>query len=381
MMMSQRLGSRCVWLLAALALLGSLSAAGRAAAQGEPQGDAQGGPQALAADCSVTPMTPEQRAVFWGTAEDPPAEVLMGVRQELYGTHFYVSDEKHPELFIPHIENNSGAYIGIGSDQAYLYIGWAKPQVAWVIDYDPHIVAMHLIQHAFFKEADTFEDFLKLWRTSQKENALALIDKHYNEHPDKKLIKDVLEKGQARIPVRMRHLRELFSAVGIKSYMNDEATYKFVRDMVRNGCIRPMLGDLLAENGLRGIGEAAHKLGVPVRVLYLSNAEEYWKYNDGYRGNIRSLPFDDKSVVLRTQGSGVNHDYRYNVQPALKYMEWLDAGWAKSTYMIVEKVTVKDENHFPLTVFTLGAEEGKAAYEERRAKEKKKPKKPKAEEE
>jgi hypothetical protein len=337
---------------------------------------AEGDIPPLAADCSKTPMGPEQREVFWGTAEDPPAEVLMGVRQELYGTHFYVSDEKRPNLFIPYIENKGGAYIGIGSDQAYLYIGWSRPQVAWTIDYDPHIVAMHLIQQAFFKEADTVDDFFKLWRTSQKETALGLIEKYYSTHPDKKLLKDVLEKGQARIPVRMRHLRELFSAVGVKSYMNDEATYAFVRDMVRNGCIRPMLGDLLAENGLRGIGEAASKLGVPVRVLYLSNAEEYWKYNDGYRNNIRSLPFDDQSVVLRTQGSGVNHDYRYNVQPALKYVDWLNDGWAKSVYMIIEKVTVRDEEHFPITFFELNAEEGKAAIEARRAKDKK-PKKPK----
>lgn len=326
----------------------------------------------LAADCSVTAMTDPQREIFWGTAQDSAPEILLGVRPELYGTHFYVSDEKHPELFIPHIENKGGAYIGIGSDQAYLYIGWSRPQVAWVIDYDPHIVAMHLIQHTFFQEAETVDDYFKLWRNSNEAAALALIEKYYSAHPDKKLIIDVLEKGQARIPVRMRHLRELFTSLGTKSYMNDPAIYSFVRGMIKNGCIRPMLADLLAENGLRGIGEAATKLGVPVRVLYLSNAEEYWKYNDGYRSNIKSLPFDENSVVLRTQGSGVNHDYRYNVQPALKYAEWLADGWASSVYTIVEKVTVRDENHFPLTVFDLGVEEGKAAIQARRDKEKKK---------
>jgi hypothetical protein len=70
--------------------------------------------------------------------------------------------------------------------------------------------------------------------------------------------------------------------------------------------------------------------------LYLSNAEEYWdRYSKTYRANIRALPFDDRSVVLRTLLTwSVNMDYRYNVQRASNYVEWLDRDWLRHVRQI-----------------------------------------------
>ena len=102
---------------------------------------------------------------------------------------------------------------------------------------------------------------------------------------------------------------------GTPTYLSDQATYDFIRNLIKNGCVRPLLVDLLADKGMKGIGEAMTKVGLPVRTLYLSNAEEYWTYTDQFRANVRGLPTDAKSLALHTQSSNANEDYRYNAQP------------------------------------------------------------------
>ena len=50
-----------------------------------------------------------------------------------------------------------------------------------------------------------------------------------------------------------------------------------------------------------GIADAARRMGVPVRIIYFSNAEEYFKaYTPAFRNNVTALPADEKSLVLRT---------------------------------------------------------------------------------
>ena len=56
--------------------------------------------------------------------------------------------------------------------------------------------------------------------------------------------------------------------------------------------IRRMTVDLTRNKGVKGIGDAALDLGVPIRVVYLSNAEQYWKtYPEQFRDNMLALPF------------------------------------------------------------------------------------------
>ena len=47
---------------------------------------------------------------------------------------------------------------------------------------------------------------------------------------------------------------------------------------------------------------------MPLNVLYLSNAEEFWAYTDGYRAGVKALPFGRDAVVLRTIVLGDAHE-------------------------------------------------------------------------
>ena len=275
---------------------------------------------------AAVPALPEdQKAIFWGSPEDKPAEKLLGITEDFVGRHYITGDEWNPQLWLPFIKDLGGGYIGVGSDQAYLFLGWVKPDFAWFIDYDPMVVALHAVYRAFLLESDTPDAFLRLWAPANQNEALDRITHYYPNDSRLKLYKELYTRNRGNIHYRLTLLRKKLDKDKVVNYLSDPATYTFVRDMVRSGRVRPMSANLLESKGIVGIGEAAKKLGVTIHALYLSNAEEYWPYGAQFRTNIRSLPFDAKTRIIRTLSSfSVNKDYRYNTQPGLLYQAWLE---------------------------------------------------------
>lgn len=84
-----------------------------------------------------------------------------------------------------------------------------------------------------------------------------------------------------------------------------------------------MAGNLVGPSSLQSAAAAARALGVPVRVVYFSNAEEYFMYVPQFVANVEAFPVDDSSVVLRTIYSKdwVHADqlWAYQVQPMADY--------------------------------------------------------------
>lgn len=313
------------------------------------------------ADCSVTPPSPAMHDILWGTLSDAKPELLDGVRPDKFGQHYYVSDEGHADRFKSYIENSGGGYVGIASDQAYLYIGWARPQFAWTVDYDDEVVGMHQLQQAFIAASATPDEYKAMWRNDHAHAAKAIIAQIAKDDRDKKRLLHILGQGQPRMRRRFGRLEK--NLAGTPSYLTDQATYDFLRNLIKNGCVRPLLVDLLADKGMKGIAEAMTKVGLPVRTLYLSNAEEYWNYTEQFKANIRGLPRDERSLVLHTQSSNANEDYRYTVQPLGNFVAWLDDGWAKNINMIVSRVPVKGPSDFPVRKFETTPEQARAERE------------------
>jgi hypothetical protein len=135
----------------------------------------------------------------------------------------------------------------------------------------------------------------------------------------------------------LQQVRSTLEAERIPSWLTDQATYDFVRESVVAGRVRPMVANLLADRALAGIAVTSERLEVPIRAVYLSNAEEYWqRYSNQYRENMASLPFDETSVVLRTVATyEQNLDYHYNVQGAASYLAWLRDPRIREVYQIV----------------------------------------------
>ena len=89
--------------------------------------------------------------------------------------------------------------------------------------------------------------------------------------------------------------------------------------MMKADRVRFLRGDLLGPTTVRGVAAAAERLGVPIRIAYLSNAEEFFRYTDDFRASFTALPADADSVVLRTTGlyrlpTSIGR-WNYQVQP------------------------------------------------------------------
>ena len=295
------------------------------------------------------PLSPEAHALFWGSVEDDPPEVLNATRPDLEGRHYLYCDELNLHLFNEWIDNINGGYCGVGSDQAYLFMGMQRPHLVWLTDYDPWIRHLHWAYHAFFRAAEDFETFLSYWDDDAEDRAEQVIRETYEGRDDVDDIVFVYGEARNDIERRFRRLGDIMPDAGIPSFVTDQETYEFVRQMVINERVRPMIANLLDDEALVGIAEVARELDVPVRIFYLSNAEDYWEYPDQFRVNFNTLYFDDQSVILRTDAKKRrNNDYAYCAQPALLFQQWLQQDYVVEIDDVWPRERVRDANHIPV---------------------------------
>lgn len=254
------------------------------------------------------PLSDAERAIFLGSDEDvldkPKCEAggKKRVTLKCRDQESYVrTNEWHLDEFEPYIRGLGGAYVGIGSDQGLTLIAWSRPELAWFLDYDIAVVAMNKVVRAFVLHAEDPEAFVALWKKGRtaKNAARALLEQEYAADPDL----DLLVETHA---MYRDHMRRYFTKMLRYAerprhfhFLHDPAGYAYVRAMYQHGRIRILGGDLLRDKAIAGIAAAAKQLGQTVRVLYLSNAEQYWNYTQVFRDNMRALPLDDRSVVLR----------------------------------------------------------------------------------
>lgn len=318
----------------------------------------------LLPDGTIRPLTEAQRAVLWGFAEDAAPEVLDTVMEENEGQHFLYSDELHLYNFQARMADLGGMYVGVGSDQAYLFMGWQRPTIAVLADYDPWISALHRSYLAFFERAEDRAAFRTWWSPDSSELAQQTLREEYADRADLDLILSVYRTARGKVNRRLGEISRMGSIT--PTFMSDDAQFQYVRQLILAGRVRPMVGNLLDSPGYTNIGDAARRLGVPVRNVYTSNAEDYWGYSAQFRDNMRALPFDEQSIITRTRATKPrNQDYRYQQQPALNFVRWLDSG-TRSCRTMWGYASVR-EDEFPITWFTeepeVAAAEGSTVNE------------------
>lgn len=281
------------------------------------------------------PLTEAQVEILFGTAQDEAPEHRGGVTAERQDQHYLAGNERTLHAFYPMIKDVGGGYVGVGTDQAYLFMSWARPEIAWLVDYDPAVVEVHELYRLFFEAAATPEEFMALWDKPAREQALAVIAAAHDERKTKTLRRWYLGY-RGWIHRRLVAVARTMERTDVPSYLTHQDHYDFIKEMLEQHRVRPMVVNLLERKGLPGVGEAAKQLGVPIRLLYLSNAEEYWpRYPKQYRETIAALPFADDATVLRTLLIwNVNTDYRYNTQPVSNYVQWLAKPYIDDVYDI-----------------------------------------------
>ncbi|MCA9526987.1 MAG: hypothetical protein KC549_11910 [Myxococcales bacterium] len=307
---------------------------------------------ALAVDVPAPtgPLTPEQKALFEGVAEDAPPEKLNAVREDLEGRHYLTCDENWIDKWEPRFRDLGGIYTGVGTDQAYVFIGWMKPTLTYFTDYDPWVGRVHQIYAVAFAESETIDDFIKWWDPKEKKATEArLLEKLPGEVAERKKTLVVFHNAMAKIRRRLVRVRGWFKERKVASFLTDPAEYAWVRQHVLDGRARPLLCNLLDDRCFKSVGEQSRALGVPVRAIYTSNAEGYWNYPQQFRDNMAAMNFDEKSLIFRTLASKKrNGDYRYNTQTGASFQAWLANG-AKNVNQIVPWTAIKGEDDIPVT--------------------------------
>lgn len=244
------------------------------------------------------------------------------------GNHYWISNEDHLELFHDAVKDKGGLYIGVGSDQNYLLGAWARAEVLVLMDFDQSIVDLHRVYRVLFRKAETPEAFLRLWSQESKPEVRRLIEEGY---PDKKERVPVLRAyGIARWAVerRLHRVVEQMKKAQLPCFLVDADEYAHIRRLFQEDKVFMVRGDLTARRTVSALGRAAVQAGMKVGVLYLSNAEQYFPYDAQYRSNIRELPLDENSVVVRTSGQrGITHVkgtyYHYDTQSGTSFLAWL----------------------------------------------------------
>ena len=185
---------------------------------------------------------------FWDSPEDAAPAVRGGMNKRLSDLHYVVGNEYALHAFHDDVKDLGGGYVGVGSDQAYLLIGWQKPELAWLIDYDPTVKEIHRIYAALFAAAPTPARFYRLFFASHTDAALAALEATHGPDEARALGRLYL-KHRRLIRLRLWHVRARLKEAETPSYLTDQEIYDGIRSRVLQRRIRPMVVDSDRELG------------------------------------------------------------------------------------------------------------------------------------
>jgi hypothetical protein len=299
------------------------------------------------------PMSDAQRKAFFGTPEDvlkkKPCKgnkrVTLHCRDK---EHYVVSNESHHELYRGPLKGIRGGYIGVGSDQNFTLMSFARSEFAWMMDYDPVVVWMNHVHRGLILKAPTRQAYLRLWTAKSRSKALSLLAAVYKGHRLKRRVlwtyrnwRSFVRAHQLRQVIRLRKARIRRGDKRIFSWLHSDDTYGYIRAMFQANRIRIMKGDLLLNTSLRGIGRVTRKFRFPVRIVYLSNAEEFWPYTKNFRANMRGLHMDKRSRLVRTRYGkhyrGMIGRWMYLLQSGLDFQKGLGLPKTKSVFSFLKR--------------------------------------------
>ena len=252
------------------------------------------------------------------------------------GIHYLTSNERRLDLFLPELGGRGGVHLGVGSDQNYIMAGWSRPKLMVLVDFDEAVVDMHAIYRALLLEAATPQRFVELWSTDGIDDAHAAIEAATPGRRRQRALIDLYDQSRKDVAKRTGVLLEKYDVLGIHWYLEDARQYAFVRKLAKRDRIVALRGDFTADGALREIGEVLLDEGLSVRTLYLSNIEQYFMYKKPYRDNMLGLPFDDRTLVLRTL-PGRPAGFQYILQTGDNFRTWLTAKRIYSVYGIRKK--------------------------------------------
>lgn len=248
-----------------------------------------------------------------------------------------------------------GAYIGVGPDQNFTYIGTLEPAVAFIVDVRRGNLRLHLLYKALFEVSPTRTEFVeRLFGRHAPEPADAAPDRWLDavarEAPEGRLVAaaraaivDRLVRARGfplsaadRAAIGMLHQAFVRYGPGVTygtsageldrgapsfadlqgasdlsglehGYLASDDVYAAVRARHLANAIVPVVGDFGGPHALAAVSAWLEAHGMVLSVFYASNVEEYL-FGDGrwpaFYDSLGAMPRGEDSLLIRsTSGS------------------------------------------------------------------------------
>lgn len=294
-----------------------------AAAAADPPGPtpapspAPSAPSAPPSASGTEPLTADQRAMLLAGPEDTLIKTPI---------HYMKSNEVRHDVFFPYVAGKGGAYVGVGSDQNYTVLAAAGSELAFFLDIDQSVVDLHRCYEALIEASPDPQTLYKRWAPEGESESMGLLEAAYGDlpEPDRRRIVRLYRAARETVYIHLDRVLRRTQDGRATTWMSSPEMYAHVRRLFQSDRIRMMAGDLTGPNALQSVGAAARKLGLPVRVVYFSNAEEYFDYTPQFVANVQALAGDPQAVLLRTIYSKkwvhVDQLWAYQVQPLADFI-------------------------------------------------------------
>ena len=288
-----------------------------------------------------------------------------------YFSHNYVTNETsylQVADVLSERAKKGGAYIGVGPEQNFTYIGLTRPSIAFVVDIRRRNALLLLMYKAIFQEAKTRTHFLDLLLSRPYDSAndpgdgatveqvIAAVEKHPPdkalreenrkrfidriEHDYKVKLKDsdhleiketqqaffadqleiafVVDLPNARKRASFRTTLQMADPNGKQQgFLAREDLFRYVQRMQREHRIVPVVGDFGGEHAFKEIGAYLKQHGIAVSVMYASNVEEYLLDQRSFRkwvDNVLAQPTDGESLFVRAFLERKHHVHKAQLQ-------------------------------------------------------------------
>jgi hypothetical protein len=245
-----------------------------------------------------------------------------------------------------------GSYLGVGPDQNFSYIARVRPAVAVIVDIRRDNLLQQLLFKALFElsadrleylalltgrplpaardaaqsvegivayldatpmSADAFEDAhrrvaerIRGYGVPIAANEWQTIRRFHNAFAEQGLGLRFETFGRAPQPY-YPDLRQLILERDLDgrqaSYLASDSAFQFVRSLQLRNLVIPAVGDLAGGQALPAIARFFRDRGQSVSAYYISNVDYYVAEEgklDAFMANVKRLPIDEKSVIIRS---------------------------------------------------------------------------------
>lgn len=250
---------------------------------------------------------------------------------------------------------HGGVYVGVGPDQNFSYVALIKPSIAFMLDIRRDNMLEHLLFKSLFELSHNRMEYLCLllgksvpadigaWSGKPLGSIVAYLnrtpvdsqvvmrarrasnnrltrlgvvldarDRQMIDRYRAEFIEDGLETRYSSLGRNNRLDYPTFGQLMVAtdragnqiSFLADEDLFQYVRAMQLENRIVPVVGNVAGDHAVKAIGWYAAEHSLKVSAFYLSNVEQYLMTRDGgfdaYANNMKALPHDSTSVIIRS---------------------------------------------------------------------------------